>query len=339
MMKNIWTTTIAMICAISCFSQDCKKSYENIQNSSFDNFKNSNTVQKNINSINGHIRLITKNKKPSEINIRQWNIIVKNWNQLKDRLSIYENIKPKNYADYERLKEHWHNFKSLIDRSEDQLFVSNDHTLFRAIKRVDTLVKDSLKKTVDDKSNELKAIIRDTVVNQSIQVKKLIRDTVVNQSNQVKKIITNTVVTNQDSIKYFLYKRDTTIRNSINLHGYDQNVYGLSYLQVFNPKNKSAPNAFAALAEIITSFDSFKLRNTGAFLSAGVQHRSMILLAGLGYFDNQEAYNISWKASLIYFPQQSRFGFGASYSPLTKAGIVVGFKLNKITQTINIPKT
>jgi hypothetical protein len=324
MMKSISITIIVMICTISCFSQNCKINYEEIKKSTFDNFKNSTIIQKNINSINGHIELITKNKKPSEINIRQWNIIVTSWNQLENRLRIHTKNQNKNYADYERLEEHWHNFKNLIDRSEDQLFVSNDNTLFRAIKRVDTLVKDSLKKTVDDKSNELKAIIRDTVVN---------------QSNQVKKIITNTVVTNQDTIKYFLYKRDATIKNSINLHGYDQNVYGLSYLQVFNPKNKSAPNAFAALAEIITSFDSFKLRNTGAFLSAGVQHRSMILLAGLGYFDNQEAYNISWKASLIYFPQQSRFGFGTAYSPLTKAGIVVGFKLNKITQTINIPKT
>ncbi|TCC97207.1 hypothetical protein [Pedobacter hiemivivus] len=315
MMKSVLITIIAMILTVNCFSQDCKKIYEEIKNSSFKISKKTGTLPTDTTLIDKYIELIDKNKNACRINRQQWNIIFTNWKEFKYLLKDYLNIvyRHKNDADDIRIKKDWRDFQNLIIRSEEQLFVSNDNTLIRAIERVGNEVKCSLIKTVDDKSNEVKEIIRDTVVNQSKLIKKFILDT---------------VVTNQDSIKYFLYKRDTTIRNSINLHGYDQNFYGLSYLQVFNPKNNSAPNAFAALAEIITSFDSFKLRNTGAFLSAGVQHRSMVLLAGLGYLDNQEAYNISWKGTLIYFPHQSRFGFGASYSPLTKAGIVVGFKLN-----------
>lgn len=315
-MKSIWITIIVMICVTSCFSQDYKTWYENIKKSSFNIPIKTGTLPTDTSSINKYIFSIENNKNAGGINGQQWNIIFSGWQQFKKRLKTYQKIDAyeKNDADDERIEEHWHDFKNLINRSEGQLFASNDNTLIQAIGKVETLVKDSSTK-----------LIREATA---------LRCTVVNESNEVKKIIQDTVVKNQkklfydiDSIKYFLYKRDT-IKNSINLHGYDRNVYGLSYLKVFNPIKKSALNAFAALAEIITSFHSFKLRNTGAFLSAGVQHRSMVLLAGLGYFDNQEAYNISWKTSFIYFPHQSRFGFGASYSPLTKAGIIVGFKLN-----------
>ena len=288
----------------------CKKYYQELKSLNY----NYETINIDIEKAQKLVNGIDKDK--CKISESKWLLILRSWDSFLAEKK-YRLIEPVNHSDKKKVQAAWNNFQSLLHDYEDQIFIYSDNTLIGLITnlglRIDTLKRDvALEATV----NPIKKLPH--------QINHL-----KHTARTIENIILETVIPSQLDIQTHLYRRDISLKDAIGISGFDNSTYGLNYLHVFTPKKKDALNATVALIELTAPIRDAELSNLGIFLSAGIHHKSLALLAGLGYLNTVAGIDkISWKATAMYFPWDSKIGFGAAYSPLTKTGIMVSFKLN-----------
>lgn len=102
------------------------------------------------------------------------------------------------------------------------------------------------------------------------------------------------------------------------------NVFGLAYLHSIGKSLDPKEGNFIG-AELLLPVDARTATDIGGFLLYGLRYDKLLLQAGFGYLKNNNTMeNTSWKVAALYTPHH--FGIGASYSPLTKAGIQISYR-------------
>ena len=108
---------------------------------------------------------------------------------------------------------------------------------------------------------------------------------------------------------------------------YQQTLFGLAYFHQFGRTHSNGTMDFAG-AEYVATWASPKASAPAFFAYYGIRNRQVLVQAGLGYLARGKGNeNISWKAGILYTPDT--IGIGFSYSPLTKAGLEIAYKLEK----------
>lgn len=135
----------------------------------------------------------------------------------------------------------------------------------------------------------------------------------------------STVNSKADKIILLLSASKTTGTQFIGLTAYNSSVFGLSYLHRIGKVSSDSTVSHLG-AEVLFPFDKANASNPGAFILYGLRYDKILIEAGAGYFKNSRtAENISWKCGLLFAPVKT-IGIGASYSPLTRAGVQLAYK-------------
>lgn len=133
-------------------------------------------------------------------------------------------------------------------------------------------------------------------------------------------------INNQDSIKYYSFLRDTSIHFVLTGAFMGDGLYGLGGSFIL----KSAHSKFYCWVlggEVLFPIDSRAFQHGGLGIHTGVQYRSLLYQAGVVYLRNErQSQNVSWKTGLLVHPPQCPLLFGATYSPVSGFGILVGYK-------------
>ncbi len=316
--------TLSFLLLLACFcaySQDCKQSYQNFGEGNF-----SDDVQAEIRTwINNKDELLNKfinEGKKCRLDPTTLTRLYDRWKEVKEPIIERNEARNRNKSDYRRMKDRWELFQSELRFFEGVIFP--DPTLATVRKKIDSILDASppnfngigfFKNTYDTNEN-LKTAIKsfDSLIQRYADKLKSVADTLAK------------VNTTTNTIKNYLMQRGTTNRLIPFISAFDNSLYSVGGFYVFSKSSIDSLiiSPFTLYGEAVFPVNSQNFSSMGGFVSAGVQHRSLIVLAGMGYITNNlERENISWKGTILYSPPKSFVGLGLSYSPLTNVGISV----------------
>lgn len=303
---KIILTIISLLFCLSSFAQisKCQIKYQDLEKQKFlekELKKWVNNIEKEMSSLNVILDSCDHNQ-------RFWKIIYEEkFPDLKAYINHRLNSNYINKGDQSKMKEKWRSFQNDLLVYEALIFKDTTLTYVKrkmdSIYTADTPNYNGIKsfKKMDKKVDELHEKVE--TVNSELDTNK----------KRVKELQKTT-----NAIHDILTKRDTDIKNILIFSGYSEDTYGAGFLHVFDPgKQKISPPVL--MAELVFPTGSQSYNSPWVFILSGVQHRNIVLLAGLGVIQEQ----LSWKGNIIYFPPKSFAGFGLSYSPLTDWGLSV----------------